>query len=260
MYNLPELALHTRKFANALASAIAREIGINGELLIEPGHDVAMLWHRDQCLFSQSCGYPLTHDYRTHLQAIAVPDYDTGDDEPGLYRSLFIVHSESTHRTLADLRGGVAAVNGWDSQSGFNALRHALLPLADGGPFFRETVISGGHRNSIRLVADGKCDIAAIDRVSFALIRNCSPEEVENIRVIGKSAAAPSLPFVTSIHSSSGIRAGLLRALTSVFERPDLAEARNNMLLRSFSAAEENSYACIKTMADEGADFDFTKT
>lgn len=221
---------------------------------------MAKLWHRDNCLFSQSCGYPLMHEYQKHLQAIAIPDYNTGDNEPGLYRSVFIINEDSPYQRLAELRGGVAAVNGWDSQSGFNCLRHSLLPLDDGAPFFSKTVISGGHRNSIKLVTEGACDIAAIDQVTFTLIRRCCPAELSGIRIIEKSAAAPCLPFVTSIHSSLDLKAGLLRALAFVFDLTELADVRRALLLKGFFPAEPESYFCIREMAQTNRNFDFTKT
>lgn len=259
MYNLPELDGQTLLFANALGTAIARETGINADIVTAPDQDVATLWDRRNCLFSQSCGYPLEHEFKDHIQAVAIPDYDAGEKEPGRYRSLFIVNKTNTHQTLADLKGGIATVNGWDSQSGFNTFRHSLLPLASNAPFFSKTVISGGHRNSIRLVAEKVCDIAAIDQVTFALIERCCPSELSDIRIIGKSAAAPALPFVTSIDSGADIKAGLLRALLSVFSNAGLAQTRSELILRGFLPAGTAAYEGIKDMDEAGQKFLFTK-
>ena len=48
-------------------------------------------------------------------------------------------------RSLEAFRGGVAALNAWDSNSGMNLFRAAIAPLAGGTPFFGAVVATGSH-------------------------------------------------------------------------------------------------------------------
>ncbi len=100
--------------------------------------------------------------------------------------------------SIAALRGRRAAVNGWDSQSGFSALRATVAPFTGGGRFFGEVKVSGGHRASLRAVAEGSADVAAIDAVCWALAQRHEPSAFAGLRVLAQSPAAPSLPFITS--------------------------------------------------------------
>ena len=55
---------------------------------------------------------------------------------------------------------------------------------------------SGGHLASIGMVAAGRAQLAAIDRVSFALAQAACPDDVAAVRVIDETAFYPGLPFV----------------------------------------------------------------
>ncbi len=117
MYNLPELANETEAFLTALSEQIKRETGIDPEVVLTPDAENSVLWHRHKCLFSQSCGFPLMHEYSSDIQALAIPDYATTSVIKGQYRSVFITQNNSNIKTLADARGSIAAINDWDSQS-----------------------------------------------------------------------------------------------------------------------------------------------
>src|SRR6266404_4455866 len=89
------------------------------------------------------------------LQLVATPCYDApGCDGPS-YCSILVVAAGSQATSPADLQGKRAAFNTPDSQSGMNALRAVIAPLAEGGRFFAEIIETGGHAASLDLVAAG---------------------------------------------------------------------------------------------------------
>ncbi len=65
-----------------------------------------------------------------------------------------------------------------------NLLRSAVAPLADGKKFFSEISVSGSHRRSAQMVAEGRADLAAIDCVTLAHLRKFAPEHTERLRVL----------------------------------------------------------------------------
>jgi ABC-type phosphate/phosphonate transport system substrate-binding protein len=91
-----------------------------------------------------------------------------------------------------------AAYNGDDSNRGMNALRHVVAPHARNGRFFASVVRTGSHLRSLRTVAEGCADVAAIDCVTFAFAQDELPALAKRVRAIGVTASAPGLPLIAS--------------------------------------------------------------
>ena len=84
MYDLPEIRWAT----DALWAALGGRLGANPEL--ERAEDHTALWREPDLLFSQTCGYPLTHRYRGRLQLVATPQYRAPGCDGANYRSLIM--------------------------------------------------------------------------------------------------------------------------------------------------------------------------
>jgi ABC-type phosphate/phosphonate transport system substrate-binding protein len=76
-------------------------------------------------LLGHTCGYPLMTSLRGRVRVVATPCFDLSGCEGAWHRSLIVVAAGSAARSLEDLRGGVAAINGPDSNTGMNLLRAA---------------------------------------------------------------------------------------------------------------------------------------
>ncbi len=231
MYDLPAMRPAVDAWWRGLRRAFGAE-GIDGlpTDLTRPSDLRALLTSPDLVL-AQTCGYPLTHALAGRVTLLATPAYAAPGCDGPAYVSRLVVAADSRVGALADLRGRVAAVNGWDSHSGMNALRHAVAPLAEDGRFFADVVVSGSHARSIAMVAAGDADIAAIDGVTHALIERHDPALLAGVRGIGQTAAAPALPYVTRGAATPDVvrrlRAGLARAVAD----PSLADARADLLI-----------------------------
>ena len=147
-------------------------------------------------------------------------------------------------RPLEAFRGTRAAVNTPDSMSGMLALKAVFQPLAEKGRFFGETVMSGGHVNSLVLVRDGKADVCAVDAVCVGLARRYRPALLEGLVSVGRSPSVPSLPFVTV----AGDPARLADALAAAFADPALDECRARLLLKGFSVLTPDAYEAIPAL------------
>jgi ABC-type phosphate/phosphonate transport system substrate-binding protein len=160
---------------------------------------------------------------------------------------VIVAREDSDVRSLDDVAGKVAAINGYDSQSGWNALRHSLI--GKGVP--ARIVETGGHRKSVAAVREGRADIAAIDCVSYAGLRQLAPQEVAPLRIIARSASAPALPFVTRRDIAPSdldkLRAGLRAAMTD----PTLAEPRKAMQIAGLEIVPLQAYDRLLEMERE---------
>jgi ABC-type phosphate/phosphonate transport system substrate-binding protein len=101
----------------------------------------------------------------------------------------------SLQTLLAGLR---LAFNAPDSLSGVLALERDLAAQASGLQIFRETIQTGGHRASLRAVAEGTADVAAVDCKSWALALRHEPAAQE-LAVVGWTARRKGLPLISGL-------------------------------------------------------------
>lgn len=251
MYDLPGLEAATDAWWAALVAAFRAE-GLQAvpERLVR-GRGPAAQWTAPDLLFSQTCGYPLTHALKGRVTLVATPVYDCPGCEGGSYHSEILLRADDAATDLAALRGRRAAANAPDSQSGCSALRHAAAPYAEDGRFFGEVMWSGSHLAAMTLVAEGAADVCAVDCVTYHLLRRTDPALTARLRVLARSAAAPALPFITRRDIAAAdlerLRAGLQRAVTD----PALAETRAALLIKGVVVRPLSDYDRILELEAE---------
>ena len=236
MYDLPEIRAETVAWWRGLARHFQRQ-GVNDlpDDLAETPPDPHDHWTSPDLLFSQTCGYPLVTRLEGRVRVVATPSYAVSGCRGADYVSRIVVGEEATATGYGDLAGATLAVNSWESHSGYNVLRG--MP---GGPgHFAAEILSGGHRHSLRLVAGGEADAAAIDAVTHALLAAHAPAALAGTRVLCHTRSAPGLPYVTSGNTDpERLRAGLMEALVD----PALAAVREALLLSGARVVPEETY------------------
>jgi ABC-type phosphate/phosphonate transport system substrate-binding protein len=242
MYDLPELAAATADWWRGLRRHMTTA-GIEGlpAELTRPG-DPHAHWLEPDLIFSQTCGYPLTHELKGKVRLLATPHYAAAGCEGATYVSQTVVRADDPATSIADLKGRRAAYNDRQSQSGYNVLRHLVAPFANGKPFFGAALESGAHRRSLAMVRDGAADVATIDCVSLALIGQVAPNEVRGIRVLCQTARAPSLPYITALETSPEQLARLRQGLSTACADPALAATRTELLIAGCEVLPLASY------------------
>jgi ABC-type phosphate/phosphonate transport system substrate-binding protein len=248
MYAMPELASVTEGWGRGLR----RHFGQAG-IADLPDHlampvDLAQHWLAPDLLFTQTCGYPLTHELSGRVQLVATPSYAATGCDGHTYRSVVIVRDDSGIHELSDLRGKRVAFNSTDSQSGYNTLRKLISPLAQDGKFFAQAIETGAHRQSLAQVRTGAADVAALDCVSLALLERWAPAEMSGIRKLCLTEPAPSLPYITALATSPEILQRLQSGLRAAFDDPLLEAVRADLLLTGFAILPIAAYAPILAM------------
>ncbi len=136
MYDRPELQAANDQLWNAIAFHL-RDAGLGdvpARLERErPLHDI---WADPGLLIAQCCGYPMMTAFKGQLRYLATPVYRAPGCEGVRHRSRLVIRRDDDRAALAAFRGGRAAVNQWDSNTGMNLLRAAVAPLAHGPVFF----------------------------------------------------------------------------------------------------------------------------
>ncbi len=238
MYDFPE----ARPAAGAFWQAIAGRLGVSVPL--SQPEDWTEAWRQPDLLFSQTCGYPFTHEFAGKLKLVATPHYAAPGCDGPFYCSILFAREP---RPLAEFRGKIAAFNANDSMSGMLALKLMFAPYAEDGQFFASAIETGGHLASLSALQKGQADVAAIDCVTVAYARRYRPQALEGLVEVGRSPQVPGLPFVTI----TGDIAKLQVALADVFADNSLADVRNELLLDGFSVLTDADYSVIPRLEAE---------
>jgi hypothetical protein len=253
MYDLPEVRGATDAFWRSVARRLAEDgLADIPETLVRDGPYDA-LWSNPALLFSQSCGYPVTHELAGKVRIVATPLYRAHGCEGGSYRSVMIVGASSAASALSDLRGKVCAINDLSSHSGMNALRALIAPLSGGRRFFASVRRSGAHLASLAMVGAGEADVASIDCVTYALAARAMPDLVAATRPIAWSASMPACPYITRGSASDELVARIRSAVAAVVHDPDLAWARHELLLEGITILPMEAYGAILHLEGEAA-------
>lgn len=259
MYDLPEVTQATDSWWRGLAGAMTREGIADVPHSLTRGAEFLDLWRDPGLLISQTCGYPLTHEYKNDLRLIATPVFSAPGCGGPAYRSFIVVREDDPAKAPADLKGRVIAFNGPESQSGYSAPRAVFAPLSLDGKFFSRAVESGGHANSLDMVAKGKADVCATDCVTYALLARYRPDAVRGLRVLAESPSAPGLPYVTRASLDEDTLARLRAALSAAAQDSNLAETRAALFISGFEVLPASVYARIVEIETTAQDLGYPK-
>jgi ABC-type phosphate/phosphonate transport system substrate-binding protein len=225
------------------------------DLVRETG-DLPQFWSRQDVLLSQACGYPYMTVLRGRVRLLATPCYAFPGCSGADYSSAIMVREEDGFRALGDVRGGVAAVNDGQSNSGMNLLRHAVSSLAHDGGFFSSVKYSGSHTASLAMLRNGEADIAAIDCVTLAYVRQEHPGWLKGLKALQYSAPTPGLPFIASRALPQD---WLIRLRDALLEPDDDIAALMQVLhIRACAYRDEEDYAQVLRLEREAQDYGYT--
>ncbi|MDR3375244.1 MAG: PhnD/SsuA/transferrin family substrate-binding protein, partial [Ancalomicrobiaceae bacterium] len=189
MYEFDRDALEA--FWSTLAGALRlRGVKDVPDRLVWP-EDLNAHWRQDDLFLSQTCGYPLVQGLNGAVKVLGAFHYTAEGCDGALYRSYVVARRNEQYRTLDYFRGRLAAYNSPESQSGYNAFRALVAPMARHGRFFAGTVETGSHLNSIDSVLSGRADVAAIDCVVLQAVERDDPDLFSRLTVVTATAPAP---------------------------------------------------------------------
>jgi ABC-type phosphate/phosphonate transport system substrate-binding protein len=172
--------------------------------------DLPALWRHPRLLFAQACWGPMEFGLAPYVQVVGQPDYSEFDGGEGVFYSSVVLMRRGEGGAAAAHPGGGAAMlpvgklrgrrlayNSPDSMSGYLALERDLEAAGERMAIFPEAIETGGHRASIKAVAEGRADICAIDCRSWDMAKRYEPAAVSLVPV-GWTARRKGLPYIAS--------------------------------------------------------------
>ena len=197
MYARPELDDASRNFWHLIRDNL-RSSGMKAPDELNLKGNLMTVWTNPELVLSQTCGMPYRMFLHGKVNLIGAPDYGLENCPTGFYRSVIIAHRKDHRKKISEFSESRFAYNEEYSHSGFAApLNHAT----ELGFTLKIRIKSGSHANSAQMVANGQAEVAALDVVSWELIKRYD-SFASQLKVVGWTAPpTPSLPFVTSVNN-----------------------------------------------------------
>ena len=193
MYDWPQQSRHWDEFWTAVSEALQAR-GVDAPRRLTRGGDLWQHWTDPGLVLGQTCGMPYRTALHGQVDLIGTLDHGLPGCAPGYYTSV-LVAAAGRGGSLSDLLAGTLAINSADSQSGWAAI-HDLAHRE--GLTIGAARLSGSHRESARMVAEGEADIAAIDAETWRLIERFAPDIASGLRVVMRTPPTPGLPLIAS--------------------------------------------------------------
>ena len=200
---------------------------------------------RSQIDMGWICGAPYVRRENRELELLVAPVM-VGERYGGrpVYFTDLLVRVDHPTRTLADLHGATFAINEPNSQSGSLAVSYLLAQEGLKWGHFGRVVASGGHQSSLKLIAAGTVDAAAIDSTVFDTEVREGRIDASALRRIVAVGPMPIPPFVVGRWVPQSAREALKRALLGMH---DSAEGRTIL--------QAHGYARFHAVTDSDYDF-----
>ncbi len=172
-----------------------------------------------------------------------VPD-DPGSNDQPVYFGDLTVPKGSSFSDLSELGGMRIGCNDPVSLSGHHALRIALIEQGHDPDSFAELVFTGGHQQSLELLAAGQLDAAVVDSVIRG-VRAVSDPAVAELRVIDRLGPWPVQPLVASTSLEPDEVRRIRNRLLAANDDPRLQHELRSAGLRRFVAVGPDHYQLI---------------
>ena len=187
MYDRPEnRAAHDVLWALIRDGLRARGIAAPDALDREVPYD--QTWARPDLVLGQICNLPWRARFRDRVTLIGASDYGLPGAGPGEYYSLIIARADEPEPGHRFALNDPLSNSGWDA--GQDWARRKGVPI-------RPTVVSTSHAESLRAVAEGRADLAAIDAITWRNLQRWDPL-VLRVRILDRTAASPGQSFITA--------------------------------------------------------------
>lgn len=242
MYDWPELNAAHDIFHDVLKQQL-RDRGFDAPDNLSRTQEIPQMWLSENLILSQTCGMPFVTALKDRVSLVGTPDYDIAG-EPGDYHSVIIVHRNSDVQSLADLAGKTFVYNEQGSQSGYASVAHAMTSVGLAGMHSFHDRPSGSHRQSIKAVAAGVADFAAIDAVTWEIAKRFETAS-GSVRVLAQTDPTPGLPFITASHRTASEVDKIFEAAAIAIDSLD-QQTRQSLFLNGLIKTEKKDYQVIE--------------
>jgi len=192
------------------------------------------------------CAGPYTNGHAEFGMELLVTPEAHGKN---VYHSYIIVHRDSKIQSFTDLRGKRFAFTDPHSNTGSLVPTYMLSKRGESPEtFFSETFYTNSHDNSIKAVADGLADGAAVDSLIWEFIDAVSPEDTSRTKIIEKSPPYGIPPIVVHPDLDNNLKQQLKSVFLSLHEDKEAASLLKQIQIDQFSEGDDSMYDSVREM------------
>jgi phosphonate transport system substrate-binding protein len=233
-----------------LLDYIGKNLGLEAQLIQRKTYDeINELFGKGEIDLAFVCSGPYANGKEKYgFQLLSTPQVHGSH----FYQSYLLVNEESPHHSLIDLKGRVFAFTDPDSNTGKLVPTYWLGRMGERPEtFFKKTLYTYSHDNSILAVARGLVDGAAVDGLIWEYYHHKKAIFTSRTRIIRKSDPYGIPPLVTSRHLSPELRYRIRELVLSMHLDPEGRTILKELMIDRFTAPQEEWYAGIRKMVRE---------
>jgi ABC-type phosphate/phosphonate transport system substrate-binding protein len=241
MYSVtPSVAALWRSLLGAILSDADASIEVVDHA---PPAPISELWQRPDKSAVFMCGLPYSlATPQPHPVAAPVPS-PAAYGSRACYWSDIVVRADSPFQSIEQTFGHRLALTTPESQSGYAALLHALMPHGGAEPLYREIIEPRFTPiGALTAVIERKAELAPLDSYAFALLSEHAPELTTQVRTIMRTEPTAAPLLVASGPVPDAVTAAFLMAR----DKAPAAALMDRLLLARFAQPEPKAYDDLK--------------
>ncbi len=181
------------------------------------------------------------------VELLATPVLHSTCDQQTLHAPAeIVVRADSALTSVEDLRECVWAWYEQGARAGSHFIDEILFEPASPAIPFKQSIATNSHAQSLRLVLDGKVDVAAIDTQILDIVLHNSPKMAAQLRIIGSLSPSMAPPVVVSTHMESSLRQSIQEALLVIHQDPFFAQRLQEGEIERFLPVADEQYQGIR--------------
>jgi ABC-type phosphate/phosphonate transport system substrate-binding protein len=243
MYSVnPAAAAAWKELFEWLAQETRVELAVIDHAFPKP---LAELWSRPDLACAFMCGFPYAlakHPPQPVATLILAAAPISGQP---VYATRLVVRADSKFKVLEDTFGGRLGFTVEDSHSGYNALRHHLLPYYKqrGARLYQKSIGPlFTPRRVIEALLTDAIDVGPLDSYALDLMLRHEPGLTPQIRIIATTDAAPMPLLVASESCPADVITALREGLLAFGSMAECADLRDRLCLEAFAPVAVEDY------------------
>ncbi len=168
-----------------------------------------------------------------------------------VYYSYIIVAKDSPITSFNELRGKRFAFTDPLSNTGKLVPTYMLAKQKETPEtFFKETIFTKSHDKSIKAVAQGIVDGAAVDSLIWEYLKATNPEFTSQTRILQKSPPYAIPPVVVPVNLDPGLKNRLKQAFLNAHLDPQGREILKKTRIDKFVVIDDKAYDSVREMKE----------
>lgn len=192
--------------------------------------------------FICSGAYVLEKD-KNNVELLAVPI----TNKLPFYQAYIIVHESVVAESFKDLKGKTFSYTDPLSNTGKLYAEKRIKELGiESGHFFKHTMYSNAHDNSIQLVSKKIVDGATVDGLIYEYIALNYPEKVKSIRILEKSEYFGIPPIVVPVNLDANTKRKIQEFFLTIHNDSVGKKLLNKIMVEKFVKGDDKNYNSIR--------------